>query len=78
MNDVNTKMKNNICYQEIHSVNVDNVLQKSNFRGKIHCHRKDFRLYFCVNIEYKSIKIVVKLQLESRTTGGMKSAAKFL
>jgi len=28
-------MKNNTCYQEIHSVNVDNVLRKSNFRGKI-------------------------------------------
>ena len=45
---------------------------------KFHCHSKNFRLYFCVNIEYMSFKIVVKLQLESRTTGGMKSAAKFL
>lgn len=70
MNDVNTKMKNNTCYQEIHSVNVDNVLQKPNFRGKFHCHRKDFRLYFCVNIEYKSFKIVVKLQQKAEQTGG--------
>ena len=61
-NDINTKIKNNTYYQENHSANVDNVLQKSNFRGEIHCHRKDFRLYFCVNIEYMSFKIVVKLQ----------------
>lgn len=61
-NDINTKIKNNTYYQENHSVNVDNVLRKSNLRGKIHCHRKDFRLYFCVNIEYMSFKIVIKLQ----------------
>ena len=29
---------------------------------KFHCHSKNFRLYFCVNIEYMSFKIVVKLQ----------------
>ena len=34
-NDINTKIKNNTYYQENHSANVDNVLRKSNFRGKI-------------------------------------------